>query len=65
MMHSQINRAKSSAIAERVITEIQNMVSSLSSGNRDTDSGSSSNNQGNIDGTTGFKSKITTSRRHI
>ena len=59
MMHSQINYALSSAIAERVIPEIQIMVRSLSSGNRDTESGSSSNNQENNDGTTGFKSKIT------
>ena len=46
-------------MAERVIREIQNMVSSLSLGNRDTESGSSSNNQGNSDGTTGFKTEIT------
>ena len=59
MMHSQFNRAISSAMAERVIPEIQNLVSSLSSGNGDTESGSSSNNQENIDGTTGFKTKIT------
>ena len=56
MMHSQINRAISSAM--RVISEIQNMASSLSSGNRDTKSGSSSNNQENGDGINGFKSKI-------
>ena len=59
MMQSQINRAISSAIAERVITEIQNMVRLLSSGNRDTESVLSSNDQENSDGTAGFKSKIT------
>ena len=35
MMHSQMNREINSAIAETVIPEIQNLVSSLSSGNRD------------------------------
>ena len=45
-------------IAERV-PEIQNMASSLTSGNKDTESGSSSNNQENSDGTTGFKIKNT------
>ena len=45
-------------MAERVIPEIQNLVSSLSFGNRDTESGSSSNNQENDDGTTEFKTKI-------
>ena len=38
MMHSQINRAINTAMADGVIPEIQNMVSSLSSsGNRDTE----------------------------
>ena len=38
MVHNQINRAISSAISERVIPEIQNIVSSMSSsGNRDTE----------------------------
>ena len=38
MMHNQIHRAFSTAIAERVIPEIQNIVSSMSSsGNRDTE----------------------------
>ena len=58
-MHSQTNGAISSAIAERVIPDIRNTVSSLSSGNSDTESGSSSNNQERNDGTTGFKTKIT------
>ena len=58
MMHSQIKRALSSAIAKRVLPEIQNMVSSLSPGNRDSESGSSSNNQENGDRTNGFKPKI-------
>ena len=58
-MNSQINKGIHSAIAERVIAEIPNMVSSLSSGSRDTDFGASSNNQENTNGTTGFNSKIT------
>ena len=38
MVHNQINRAISTAISERVIPEIQNIVSSMSSsGNRDTE----------------------------
>ena len=38
MMHNQIHRAISTAIAERVIPEIQNIVSSMSSsGNGDTE----------------------------
>ena len=49
MMHSQITRAMGSAIAGRVIPEIQTLVSSLSSGNRDTESGSSSKIQENSD----------------
>ena len=37
MMHSQINRAITTAIAERVIPEIQNIANSMSStGHRDT-----------------------------
>ena len=43
----------------RVIPEIQNVVSSLSSGNRDTESSSSSNNRENSDGKTGFKTNFT------
>ena len=45
MMHRQINRPISSATSERVIPEIQNNMSSMSSGNRDTASTSSVNNQ--------------------
>ena len=57
MMHSQINRAFSTAIAERVIPEIQKIVSSMSSsGNRDTEASSSANSQGNTEATIGFTS---------
>ena len=56
MMHSQINRAISTAIAERVIPEIQNIVSSMSlSGNRDTEASMPSNSQENKESTSGLK----------
>ena len=55
MMHSQTNRAISSTISERVISEFQNFMSSISSGNRDTESGSLSNNQENNKRTNGLK----------
>ena len=59
MMHSQINRAISNAIAERVIPEIQNIVSSMSSsGNRDTEASISPNSQENRECSSGFKSKF-------
>ena len=57
MMHTQFNGAISSAIAERTILEIQNMVSTLFQ-ESDTESSSTSNNQESCNGTTGFKSKI-------
>ena len=59
MRPSQINRAISSAISERLISEIQNIMSSISSGNRDTESGSLSNIQENNGGTIGLKTKLT------
>ena len=60
MIHSQINRAINTAMAERVIPKIQNMVSSLSSsGNRDTEASSSPNIQENTETNGWFKSKIT------
>ena len=44
MMHSQTNRALSTAIAKRVIPEIQDIATSLSSiGNRDTEASMSPN----------------------
>ena len=56
MMHTQINRPVNSTISERVIPEIQNIVSFMSSGHRDTNS----NNHDNRDETkNGFKTKIT------
>ena len=59
MMHSQINRAITTAIAERVIPEIQNIANSMSStGHRDTEASSSPNSQENREGASGPKIKI-------
>ena len=62
MMHSQINRAISNAITERVIPEIQNIVSSMSSsGNRDTEATEASvspNSQENREYPSGFKPRL-------
>ena len=60
MMHSQINRAITTAIAERVIPEIQNIANSMSStGYRDTETSSSPNSQENREIASGPKIKIT------
>ena len=60
MVHNQINRAISTAISERVIPEIQNIVSSMSSsGNRDTEASMSPNSQENRENTSGLRTKIT------
>ena len=59
MMHSQISRAINTAIAGRVLTEIQNMVSSMPSlGNRDTEASLSPISQENTEKNSGFKTKI-------
>ena len=58
MMHSRVKKAISSAINDRVIPEIQNLMSSLSSGHRDTESGMSGNDQENNEQTTGLKTNI-------
>ena len=59
MMQSQINRAIHSAISDRVIPEIQNIMGSLSSGQRDTESGTSVDNQNSSEDTVGLKTEIT------
>ena len=60
MVHSQINSAINTAISERVIPEIQNIVSSMSSsGNRDTEASMSPCSQENRGNSSGLKSKIT------
>ena len=60
MVHNQINRAIITAISERVIPEIQNIVSSMSSsGNRDTEANMSPNSQENRENTSGLKTKLT------
>ena len=59
LMHSQINRAISTAIAERVIPEIPNIANSMSSmGHRDTEASSSPNSQENRESAPGPKIKI-------
>ena len=59
MVHNQINRAISTAISERVIPEIQNIVSSMSSsGNRDTEASMSPGSQENRERSSGLKTKI-------
>ena len=59
LVHNQINRAVSSAISERVIPEIQNIVSSMSSsGNRDTEASMSPSSQENRENSSGLKTKI-------
>ena len=60
MVHSQINRAINTAISERVIPEIQNNVSSMSSsGNRDTEASMSPCSQEKRENSSGLKSKTT------
>ena len=59
MMHGQINRAITTALAERVIPEIQNIANSISStGHRDTEASMSPNSQENSENTSGPKIKI-------
>ena len=59
MVHNQINRAVSSAISGRVIPEIQNIVSSMStSRNRDTEASMSPSSQENRENSSGLKTKI-------
>ena len=59
IMHSQINRAITTAIAERVIPEIQNIANSMSSmGHRDTEASSSPNSRENRESAPGPKIKI-------
>ena len=59
MMRSQINRVIGSAISDRVIPEIQNMMGLPSSGQKDTDSGTSTNNQENSEEKSWLKIKVT------
>ena len=59
MVHGQRNRAISTAIAEKVIPEIQNIVSSMSSsGNRDTEASTSPSSQENRNDLSGLRTKI-------
>ena len=60
MVHNQINRAINNAISEKVIPEIQNIVSSMSSsGNRDTEVSISPSSQEIRERSSGSKSKRT------
>ena len=59
MMHSQINRAITAALAESVIPEIQNIANSMSStGHRDTEASLSPNSQENKESASGPKTKV-------
>ena len=59
MVHSQINRAISTAISEKVLPEIQNIVSSISSsGNRDTEASMSPSSQENRENPSSLKTKL-------
>ena len=59
MMHSQKNRAITTAIAERVIPEIQNIANSMSStGHRDTKASSSPSSPENRESASGPRIKI-------
>ena len=59
LMNSQINRAITTAIAERVIPEIQNIANSMSStGHRDTEASISPNSLENRENASGPKIKI-------
>ena len=58
MVHNQINRAIRTATFEKVIPEIQNFVSSMSSSGN-TEASMSPNSQENRKNTTGLKTKIT------
>ena len=58
ILQVQITRVINSAINDRVIPEIQNAMGTLSSGQMDTESGSSPNNQEDREGSNGLKTKI-------
>ena len=63
MVHSQMNRAINTAISERVIPEIQNIVSSMSSsGNRDTEASMSPSSQENRENPSGLRCPTANSR---
>ena len=58
ILQVQISRAINSAINDRVIPEIQNAMDTLSSRQRDIESGSSPNNHEDREGSNRFKIKI-------
>ena len=59
ILQVQITRVINSAINDIVMPEIQNAMGTLSPGQRDTESGSSPNNQEDREGSNGLKTKIT------
>ena len=59
ILQVQITRTIISAINYRVIPELQNAMGTLSSGQKDTESGSSPNNQEDREGSNGLQTKIT------
>ena len=60
MVHNQINRSISTAISERIIPEIQNIVSSMSSSRyRDTEASVSPNCQENRENRSGLRTNLT------
>ena len=59
ILRVQITRTINSAINNRVIPELRNAMGTLSSGQRDTESGSSPNNQEDRKGSKGLQTKIT------
>ena len=66
IMYSQIYRAITTAIAERVIPEIQNIANSMSStGHRDTEASLSPNSQENRENASGPKIKIAKDSRSV
>ena len=59
IIHFQINRIISSVISDRVSPELHNIMGSLSTGQRDSESGTSVNNQDTSEKTNGLNTKIT------
>ena len=59
ILQVQITRTINSAINDRVIPELQNAMGTLSSGQRDTESGSSPNNQEDREGSSRLQTKTT------
>ena len=59
ILQAQTKRAINSAINDKVIPEIQSIMCLFSSGQRDTESATSTNNQKNSEEANDFKTKLT------